>query len=158
MLWDIFCLKVLTKGTLHVSFRKKFITSFLASKSGLSSFIADGRESVNMYTLESFGTTSDTVKRNKIELWDCENVSVLSETYFIIMHFMDWYLPMLIASRIGLSQYGWVSNIILDTAFRISNTVEKKLTSMFSTVEKQKIDYILLQVLRRFFTRKIYSI
>lgn len=130
----------------------------MASKSGLSLFFADGTESVNMYTLESFGTTLDTVKRNKIELWNCENVSVLSETYFIIMHIMDWFLPMLIASRIGLSQYGWVSNIILDTAFRISNTVEKKLTSMFSTVEKQKIDYILLQVLRRFFTRKIYSI
>lgn len=54
------------------------------------------------------------------------------------MQIMDQYLPMLIASKIGLSQFGWLSNNILDTAFRSSNTVEKNLTSMLSTVEKQK--------------------
>lgn len=71
-------------------------------KLGFFLFFVDGIEFVNMYILESFGIILDIVKRKKLELWDCENVLVFSEIYFIIMYFMDWYLFMLIVFRIGL--------------------------------------------------------
>lgn len=71
-------------------------------KLGFFLFFVDGIEFVNMYILESFGIILDIVKRNKIELWNCEYVLVFSEIYFIIMYIMDWYLFMLIVFRIGL--------------------------------------------------------
>lgn len=71
-------------------------------KLGFFLFFVDGIEFVNMYILESFGIILDIVKRNKIELWNCENVLVFSEIYFIIMYIMDWFLFMLIVFRIGL--------------------------------------------------------
>lgn len=71
-------------------------------KLGFFLFFVDGIEFVNMYILESFGIILDIVKRNKIELWNCENVLVFSEIYFIVMYIMDWYLFMLIVFRIGL--------------------------------------------------------
>lgn len=71
-------------------------------KLGFFLFFVDGIEFVNMYILESFVIILDIVKRKKLELWDCENVLVFSEIYFIIMYIMDWYLFMLIVFRIGL--------------------------------------------------------